>query len=187
MRFIWIILALPSLPLLWDLWANERYFAELMSESGMLSIQFLILTLAITPLRTLARPYDKLHPLIRWLTRNRRYFGVASFGYAMLHVIFYIRYTEALYDVAIEAIEPRYFAGWIAVLIMSLMAATSNNASQRALGGHWKTLQRTIYFGTLALFAHWLLFAFQYEDVILYAAAFLLIRAPQLFQRRSNA
>jgi len=187
MRLIWIILALPSLPMLWELWADVRYFPELMRETGRLSVQLLILSLAITPLQRFTNPYPGTHSIMRWFVKNRRYFGVASFAYALLHVIFYIRHTAALYDVTFESIELRYATGWIAFLIMTLMTITSNNTSQRKLGPNWKTLQRWIYPATVAIFIHWLLFAFQTGDLILYAVAVLFVKSPQLLPRCASA
>ena len=88
---LWVILFLPSLPLLKDFIWRERYYAEMMYESGVLSVQLLVLTLAITPISQLLKWLGQGQGIGLWFIQRRRYFGVASFVYALIHTALYVR------------------------------------------------------------------------------------------------
>lgn len=163
---VWLILSLPSYPLLIDLFEDNRYYAEIMHLTGIWSIQLLVLTLAVTPFVLLVKRWETGRIVGRWLLKNRRYFGVASFGYAFLHVVFYIRGTGSLYNIYLEAFDIAFATGWIGFVLLILLFATSNNESVRRLGQKWKNLQRLIYPATVAIFIHWFYFEFFWSDVI---------------------
>ena len=65
---------------------DPRIFHELIHPSGEFSARFLIVAMMATPLAMLLRGWRG--PI--WLKKNRRYLGVASFGYAALHTLFYV-------------------------------------------------------------------------------------------------
>jgi sulfoxide reductase heme-binding subunit YedZ len=64
---------------------NPKIFHMLVHPTGEWSARLLIVTMMITPLAMLFRGKN----WTRWLKKNRRYFGVASFAYGVLHLIFY--------------------------------------------------------------------------------------------------
>lgn len=109
--------------------------------SGDWVLRFLCLTLAVTPLREgLGLP-----ELARW----RRMLGLFAFFYAVLHFLCY-----AWLDMGLEAeaiardIPKRPFAlvGFLALLLMLPLAATSFRRAVRALGGaRWQALHRLVY------------------------------------------
>lgn len=152
----WLLLALPALPLLADIGVRERYYPEIMYESGLLSVQFLVLALLITPLMQILRPFKTVLAVLRWLQRRRRAIGVASFGYAVLHAFFYIRETGSLDEVLLEVLDMDLALGWVAMLLMTLLAATSNSWSVRLLGKKWRTIQRMAYFAAALTALHWI-------------------------------
>jgi sulfoxide reductase heme-binding subunit YedZ len=61
-----------------------RIFHQLVHPSGETSARLLIVLMMATPLTMLLKGWRGP----QWLKRNRRYLGVASFGYALLHTIF---------------------------------------------------------------------------------------------------
>ncbi|MGB5705716.1 MAG: hypothetical protein WBM41_02725 [Arenicellales bacterium] len=69
------MLALPALPLLVDFYFDQRYYPEMMYDSGVVSIQLLVATLAITPLLLIFRNSRKMVSILRWFQRRRRYLG----------------------------------------------------------------------------------------------------------------
>ncbi|MGC1429019.1 MAG: hypothetical protein WA822_10555, partial [Albidovulum sp.] len=79
---LWAVLALPAIWFLahWFVLHGEVAYVPW---TGLVSCWLLILTMAITPLQYLLGPMP-------WLKKRRRYFGVASFGYAMLHLLFWL-------------------------------------------------------------------------------------------------
>jgi sulfoxide reductase heme-binding subunit YedZ len=90
-----------------------------------------------------------------WLKKNRRYLGVAAFGYALLHTIFYIL-DKASVDTMINELPRLYiWTGWIAFLIFVPLAITSTDYFVRRMGRHWKTLQRTTYAAAVLTLIHW--------------------------------
>jgi len=154
---LWAVLGVPAIPLVADLIPRQRYYGEVMYETGLLSCQLLALTLAITPLTRLFQHYRPALRLLGWLAKRRRYFGVASFAYAMLHAAFYLRDSDDLYTIAVESLQGDFLAGWLAFAIMTVLALTSNGFSVHRLGKKWKPLQRTAYAVALLTMLHWLL------------------------------
>jgi sulfoxide reductase heme-binding subunit YedZ len=115
--------------------------------TGDWAVRFLVFTLSLTPLM---RVY-------RWtkLALIRRMMGVTAFSYAFTHFCLYIVMSK--YDlgfVASEIIFRFYLTiGFVTLLGLSALAATSTDAAVRKLGAKWKTLHRIAYgLAVLALF-----------------------------------
>ena len=154
--FLWLLLALPAVVTIVRYSTGATFYGEVVHSTGQLSAQLLILTMAVTPLRLMFGRQG----WIRWLIQRRRYFGVASFGYAALHTVVYLIRTGAFGDILVEAVEPGLLTGWIALAIFVPLAVTSNDASVRRLRRLWKRLHRWIYAAAVLTFAHWVLTAF---------------------------
>lgn len=132
------------------------FYGELLHLSGDFSVQLLIVTLAITPLY-------KLFPKavwIRWLLQRRRYIGVAAFLYALLHTVIYLLRKADVSLIVKEAGDISMGSGWLALMIMLLLALTSNDSSVRYLKQRWRQLHRFTYAATALIFIHWILTAF---------------------------
>lgn len=113
----------------------------LIRSTGDWTLRLLCLTLAVTPLRVLAN-----QPA---LARFRRMLGLTTFFYALLHFLAYA-WLDMGFDAAQIArdIPKRPFAlvGFLALLLMLPLAATSFNRAIRALGAaRWRALHRAIY------------------------------------------
>lgn len=154
--FFWLVLALPAAVQTARYWQGSVFYGEYLHWTGQFSAQLLILTMAVTPLR-LAFPAARW---VQWLARRRRYLGVATFGYAMLHTLAYLVRADDWSKVVDEALGLAIGTGWIALVIFLMLAATSNDASVRGLGRRWRWLHRSIYAAALLTFAHWILTAF---------------------------
>tara|TARA_B110000444_G_C18806298_1_gene580159 strand:+ start:1071 stop:1667 length:597 start_codon:yes stop_codon:yes gene_type:complete len=107
---------------------------------GWWAIRFLLLTLAITPLRT----YFKSLLLLP----VRRVLGLSCFMYACIHFMsyghFYLGWS--LDGLAEEIIKRPYIAlGFVAWFCLLPMAITSTRVSMRLMGKNWKLLHRLIY------------------------------------------
>ncbi len=174
---LWILLAIPAIPLLVDFIFDERYYSELMYESGLLSVQLLFLTLCISPFRVLTQKYQAFKSTNRWLMTSRRYFGVASFGYAVIHLFVYIREYPALADIFSQMFELDIALGWIAMILMTALAVTSNNYSVKRLGPRWKKLHLWVYPTPVLLYFHWYLFGFFVEVLNFWFIPFVAIQA----------
>jgi sulfoxide reductase heme-binding subunit YedZ len=151
--FFWILISLPSIPMVLDLFAPVREYGHLMHGSGEFSARFLVITLLVTPFMVFSNGAD----WARWLMRRRRYLGVAAFGYALLHTLFYIRELGTLSAILAEFLDWGILTGWIAFFIFIPLTLTSNNTSVRKMGPKWKSLQRLVYISALFTAVHWVL------------------------------
>lgn len=119
---------------------------------GEWSLRFLILGLAITPLRRLTGIS---------LLRYRRAIGLLAFVYATLHLTTYLVLDQQLAWAAIWADiikRPFITMGMLAFLVLVPLAVTSNNASIRRLGGAtWSRLHRWVYLAAAAAAVHFVM------------------------------
>jgi sulfoxide reductase heme-binding subunit YedZ len=153
---VWVLLAAPGVYWLQDYWRDPLAYGEVVYATGVLAAQLLILALVITPL---ARFWPGARWIL-WLRRQRRYLGVAAFGYALLHAAIYFQRQPALATIVDDATTAAMWTGWVALAIMLLLAATSNDASVRRLQRRWQLLHRAVYIAAVLSFAHWVLSAF---------------------------
>ncbi len=86
----------------------------------------------------------------------RRAFGVAAFGYALLHLIFYLIDMGNLDDILAEWMAPGIWTGWAAFGLMLPLALTSNDRSMRWLKAGWKKLQQLVYPAAILTLLHWI-------------------------------
>lgn len=151
---LWALLAVPAAFLL-HRWATdpELWAGDLLRPTGEWSARLIILALAISPLSTLLPG----RAWVKWLLRHRRAIGVAAFGYALLHLFFYVLDMETLRTMLAEIGAPGIWTGWAAFLCLLPMALTSNDSAMRALRSGWKRLQRLAYPAALLTLAHWAL------------------------------
>lgn len=156
--FIWIVLALPSVPMLADLISGAnatdgKPVAEmLLHPTGEFSARFLIIAMMLTPLRMLFPNSG----FVRWMIKRRRYFGIAAFFYAMFHTVLYVIDMASLRAIVGEFFALGIWTGWLAMLIFVPLAVTSTDNAVRKLGPRWKVLQRTVYIAAAATLLHWI-------------------------------
>jgi sulfoxide reductase heme-binding subunit YedZ len=181
--FAWILLALPAAFMIRGYVTETLYYGELMHATGEVSARLLILTMAISPFR-LILPHAKW-PL--WLQRRRRYFGVATFGYALLHTLFYLQKTAQPSEALSEALDFEYWTGWAGVLIFGLLALTSNEGSVRVLKSAWKKLHRWAYAAAILSFLHWIFVAFNFIPALIHAFVLALLETIRLWKSRKVA
>lgn len=167
--FLFLLLATPLLVMSTRYANGTLFYGEIIHSSGEFSIRLMLLAMAATPLMLLFP--GKSVP--RWLLKNRRYLGVASFAYAALHTLVYLDKTALLDDVLADAGLLEYATGWLATLLMAALAVTSNDASVRWLKRRWKILHRGVYFAAIAAFLHWVLVAFNPLPAFLHIAILL--------------
>lgn len=180
---LWIILALPAPALLADFSAKNRYYAEIMYESGLLSVQLMVLALALTPLMKLIGHWSLPRKILHWLIKRRRAIGVASFGYAALHTVFYIREIGSIELIWLELSEISLAVGWLAFIILIALAITSNNFSVKHLGTRWKILQRTAYAAAAFTALHWLLIEQFQKELLLWFVPIAVIQALRITKK----
>jgi sulfoxide reductase heme-binding subunit YedZ len=148
---------IPLALLLWDLTRqrvgpNPLEFAT--RTTGMLTLVFLCLTLAVTPLRKIFG--------VNSLVKFRRMLGLFAFFYGSLHLLTYVwfdRWFNLLSAVEDVVQRPFILVGITAFLLMVPLAVTSTNRMVKRLGGKaWARLHRLVYVAAIAGVAHfWML------------------------------
>ena len=154
--------------------------------TGTWTLDFLIITLAVTPLRKLTG--------LNWLIRLRRMFGLYAFFYALIHVVTYL-WLDQLFD-PVEiwrdiVKRPLIAAGVISFLLMVPLAITSTNGMVRRLGGkRWQVLHRAVYVIALAGVVHfWWLVKVDYTRPLIYSViigGLLLARVVFVLQKKHD-
>lgn len=149
-------------------------YGETVSLSGLWAMQILLLTMAITPLRSILGQSS----WIAWLAKRRRDLGVAAFLYGSLHTVIYLDRKADPDLIFKEAGNVWLLAGWLALLVLFPLAVTSNDLAMRLLRRNWKRLHRLVYVCAILAFVHWTLSAFDpllaYIHLILLATLQLL-------------
>ena len=122
---------------------------RLTDDTGNIAIAYFIWVLCLSPLKVLLRR----NKLVSALNRHRRTIGLACFFYAMLHLVIYL--TNGLQTLLDEITRLYIAAGLSAFAILLVMALTSNNWTQRRIGGRkWKKLHRIVYIAIPILIYH---------------------------------
>ena len=119
--------------------------------TGDWTLRFLIITLAITPLRKLLN----LPELIRF----RRMLGLFAFFYVCLHFLTYIGPDQAFNLAGMwKDVEKRRYitVGFLGFLLLIPLAITSTKGWIRRLGGkRWQTLHRAVYISAICGVIHY--------------------------------
>ena len=120
---------------------------ELALETGEWAIRFLLLALAMTPLRHLSGRIA--------FAQRRRMIGLFALFYASVHFLVWVVFLLGLRWGAIleEVIERPYITlGFSSFLILVVLGATSPRVMVRRLGKNWRRLHRLVYVaGVLAI------------------------------------
>jgi methionine sulfoxide reductase heme-binding subunit len=147
----------PLVLLLWDVYrknvgANPLEFVT--RTTGMLTLVFLLVSLAVTPLRRITG--------LNWLTRFRRMLGLFAFFYGSLHLMTYVAFDRFFHLTTIpgDVFKRRFIAvGMTAFFLMLPLAITSTDKMVKRLGGQrWTRLHRIVYLsGILGVLHYYML------------------------------
>ena len=155
---------------------------ELEHRLGLMGLQVLLASLAVTPLRRVVGLN---------LIRFRRMLGLMAFYFVSLHLLVWL-----VLDVQIPAQiwadivkRPYVTVGFTAFLLMIPLALTSSNRAVRRLGANWRRLHKLVYPAAVLGAVHfiWLAKGFQIEPLIylgvILALLALRVRLPRRAQR----
>jgi sulfoxide reductase heme-binding subunit YedZ len=148
--------------------------------TGDWTLRFLLITLAVTPLRRIAK----------WssLAQLRRMFGLFAFFYATLHFSTYLVFDFFFaFDLILDDIvERRYVtAGFAGFVLLIPLALTSSQRMIRRLGGErWRRLHRLVYAAATAGVVHYLwLVKLDIRPPLVYAAILAILLGARLWFR----
>lgn len=147
--------------------------------TGDWTLRFLLITLAVTPLRRLLK--------VNWLLKFRRMLGLFAFYYVCLHLLTYVWFdqyfdwSEILIDIPKRPFITVGFAGF---LLLVPLALTSTNRMMRRLKKNWSRLHRLVYIIPVLGVVHfiWLVKADLYEP-LLYAAVLTVLLLYRIVEK----
>jgi methionine sulfoxide reductase heme-binding subunit len=156
LKFLIFLAALAPIGYLtWKALAGElsaNPIKDITEETGIWTLRFLLLTLAVTPLRKVSG----------WapLARFRRMIGLFAFFYGTLHFITYV-YLDQFFvlEEIVRDVAKRPFitVGFAAFVMMIPLALTSPNFVVKWMGGkQWRLLHRLVYFTASGGVIHYL-------------------------------
>lgn len=124
---------------------GARPVNEAILETGLWTIRLLFIALAVTPLRI----------MLDWprLLDVRRMIGVAAFAYGLAHLTLYTADEMFVLSRVVSEIVLRIYLtiGFVALLGLAALAATSTDWAVRRMGPRWRQLHRAAYgIGVLA-------------------------------------
>lgn len=181
--FVFVAALAPFLWIAWDVWQQTLGtdpVAQLEHRTGDWALRFLLLTLAVTPLRRLTG--------VNALVRYRRMLGLFAFFYATLHLAIYLvvdlgGYWSQLFTEIVK--RPYITVGFTAWLLLVPLAVTSTKGMMRRLGRRWQTLHRLAYVAALCGVLHFLWLVKSGEKIavrepVVYLAIFVLLMLARL-------
>lgn len=153
-----LVFALALLPIALLAWnfLNDNLSAnpldDITDETGTWTLRFLMITLAVTPLRKITG--------WNYAPRFRRMFGLFAFFYGSLHFTTYL-YFDKFFDLneILADIPKRPFItiGFTALMLMVPLAITSTDRITKWMGGkRWRLLHRLVYVSAIGGVIHYL-------------------------------
>ena len=149
--------------------------------SGEWTLRFLVLTLAVTPLRRLG--WKQLAPY-------RRTLGLTTFFYACIHLATYVG-LDLGFDLSSVAEDirkrPYITVGFTGFMILLVLAVTSTRRAMKRLGRHWTQLHRLVYVAALCGVVHfiWLTKA-DFREPTIYAVIVVVLLLTRLVPARKR-
>ena len=158
---------------------------ELIDRNGQWGLRFLLITLAVTPLRRITG--------VHWLVRFRRMLGLFAFFYLTLHFVSYAVIDQRLaVGPILEDIMERPFItlGMLGLLLLMPLAVTSTNAMMRRLGRRWQSLHRLVYvIAILGVWHYWWQVKQDIREPLIYAGILAVLLGYRVWfaRRRQRA
>ena len=155
--WLWALMALPGFGILAsilgaaDAEATGKAIHDALHPTGEFAARFMIIAMLASPRALVFKGWRGP----RWLKKNRRYFGVAAFFYALAHTVLYLIDLGTMQKVVADLPKLYIWTGWIAFVIFVPLAITSMDYFVRKMGRHWKTLQRSTYAAAVLTLLHW--------------------------------
>jgi len=149
---------------------------------GNWGLRFIMITLAITPLRRLTG--------WNWLTRFRRMLGLFTFFYILLHFLTWLVLDQGFrLSAIVEDIAERPFItlGFTAFLLLTALALTSTNGIRRRMGRRWQTLHNAVYaIGILGVWHFWWQVKQDIAEPLVYAGILCVLLGSRIWWQRQH-
>ena len=157
---------------------GAKPITALIHGTGEWTVRFLLASLAVSPLRRIA-DWPKLINL-------RRMLGVTAMAYALAHLTLYVvDQNFVLTKVVSEILLRTYLTiGFVALLGLIALGATSTDAAIRRMGPSWHRLHRLVYtIAVLGLVHYFLQSKIDVTDPVFWSGLFLLLMGWRAMRR----
>ena len=164
---------------------GPKPITALIHSTGEWAVRFLLLSLAVTPLRRIAN-YPKLILV-------RRMLGLTVLAYGVVHLGLYVVDQNFILSKVVSEIVSRFYLtiGFVALLGLTVLGITSTDGMIRRLGKAWPRLHKTVYvIAVLGLFHYFLQAKIDVSAPVYWTGLFLLLmgwRGMQRFRLPMNA
>jgi sulfoxide reductase heme-binding subunit YedZ len=160
-------------------WLGSRPVTEAIHQNGDWVVRFILLSLAITPLRFAGR-WPKLISV-------RRILGVAAMAYALIHLSLYIVDQKFALGTVASEIALRFYLtiGFTALTGLVALGATSTDGMIRRLGAaRWNRLHALAYLiGVLALIHFFIQSKLNVTEPLIMTGVFILLMLNRILRR----
>jgi len=141
---VFLVLVLASYPV--SLFFTQFLdVAPLANILGFLALLSYLATLLPSILRVVL-PNTKKSKILIWLLKYRRHLGVAAFSFGLNHGVLLIRQKNL--NLLELSTYIKYSQGFLILLIVTLLAITSNDQTVSNLKKNWKKIHQVTYSGS---------------------------------------
>ncbi|VWX55809.1 ferric reductase-like transmembrane domain-containing protein [Sphingorhabdus sp. 109] len=176
----WLLLSFPAILMVRSFLQDDVLAMDMLHPSGETAVRLMILAMLPGPLSE----FFGLNRFFKGWLKIRRNLGVAAFGYAMLHLIFYIFDMNSVVAMLEEFTIPGIWMGWLSLLLMLLPALISFDFAMRRLGRSWKNIQRLVYPALIIGLVHWILLDWAWQPAMVHLAPLMIVWILRYIGRR---
>jgi sulfoxide reductase heme-binding subunit YedZ len=181
---VFLICLLPLILVLTDLLEisgtlGANPIENIQDRFGIWGLRFIVILLMISPLKNITG--------IIWLIQFRRMVGLFAFFYVLMHFLVWLLLEQSLLMSAItEDITKRPFItiGFIALLILLILASTSTSKIRRSMGKKWEKLHQSVYLvSILGIWHFWWQVKKDITEPLIYAVIIFILLTYRLWNR----
>ena len=181
---VFLICLLPIILVLTDLFEisgtlGANPIENIQDRFGIWGLRFLVILLLISPLKKISG--------IIWLIQFRRMIGLFAFFYVLMHFLVWLLLEQSLLMPAIlEDVIKRPFItiGFIALLILLILASTSTSKIRRSMGKKWDKLHQSVYLSSiLGIWHFWWQVKKDITEPLIYAVIIFILLTYRLWDK----
>ena len=181
---VFLICLLPIILVLTDLFEisgtlGANPIENIQDIFGIWGLRFIVILLLISPLKKISG--------IIWLIQFRRMIGLFAFFYVLMHFLVWLLLEQSLLMPAIiEDVTKRPFItiGFIALLILLILASTSTSKIRRSMGKKWDKLHQSVYLASiLGVWHFWWQVKKDITEPLIYAVIIFILLTYRLWDK----
>ena len=181
---VFLICLLPIILVLTDLFEisgtlGANPIENIQDRFGIWGLRFIVILLLISPLKKISG--------IIWLIQFRRMIGLFAFFYVLMHFLVWLLLEQSLLMPAIiEDVTKRPFItiGFIALLILLILASTSTSKIRRSMGKKWDKLHQSVYLASiLGIWHFWWQVKKDITEPLIYAVIIFILLTYRLWNK----